>query len=86
MFSGHYVQLYSFSLFSQTRINIEGGAGRGQHRFDGRIEHDIFRSRGGTVIKGYGEGSHSRNPIDGLQRRGEIGVGVRFPFGGRRRH
>ncbi|CAN7946461.1 unnamed protein product, partial [Ixodes hexagonus] len=67
----------------KTRVNIEGGGGPNNHRVEGRIEHDIFRGHG-AIISGWGQGSHSSGPGQGSVSHGQVGVGIRIPFGGRR--
>uniref|UniRef100_A0A0K8RJ95 Putative 12 kDa protein n=1 Tax=Ixodes ricinus TaxID=34613 RepID=A0A0K8RJ95_IXORI len=67
----------------KTRVNIEGGGSPNNYRVNGRIEHDIFR-RPGATITGWGEGSHSHGSCHGSSSHGQVGVGIRVPFGGRR--
>ncbi|CAN7947395.1 unnamed protein product [Ixodes hexagonus] len=64
----------------KTRITIEGGGIPKSHNFNGRIEQDLFRIRGGGVVHGFGEGSHMRNPQFGTIKQGQVGLGVRFPI------
>ncbi|XP_077536826.1 uncharacterized protein LOC144149163 [Haemaphysalis longicornis] len=67
----------------RTRIDVQGGGTGRQHSVSGTIQHDVFRPRRGPTISIWGQGSHQRHPATGTQRDGQVGVGIKFPFGRR---
>ncbi|XP_064457478.1 CREB-regulated transcription coactivator 1-like isoform X1 [Ornithodoros turicata] len=68
----------------RTHINIHGGGSpHGPVKIDGTITHDIYNPKNGPSINIWGQGSH--NSQSDPRNHGTIGVGIRFPFGGRRR-